>query len=217
MRKGGAAIVILAILTSCGKVRSDGTAGSAATLGEEPFWRPVEGGERVGVPAPEWDSGKTWLRSAPIALSDLRGKVVLLRFWLAGCPYCVRSAPALQGLHERFAPQGLVVIGFHHPKAPGHEEPEFVRSAARDLGFTFPIALDNDWEALRKYWFPNGEKRKFTSVSFLIDGAGVIRWLHDGGEYHEGGGEGHGRCEAALRSLENWVKRLLKEGKGGSK
>src|SRR5262245_33780823 len=58
-------------------------------------WVPVEGRELLGTSAPEW-KGIRWIQGGPLDLSALRGKVVLLRFWLIDCPYCEKTAPALR-------------------------------------------------------------------------------------------------------------------------
>jgi hypothetical protein len=42
------------------------------------------------------------------------------------------------------------------------------------------IAIDLDWKTLRAYWL-DGAKREYTSVSFLIDRKGTIRYIHPGG------------------------------------
>lgn len=178
---------------------------------EAPTWQPREGRELIGKPAPAWKEGKQWLNSEPLTLEQLRGKVVLIRFWLIGCPYCTSTAPALNDLHQRFGDKGLVVIGFHHPKSPRSRDPEVVQRTARKLGFEFPVGFDQDWEALRAYWFPKDQRRRFTSVSFLIGRRGRIRWLHDGGEYHRGGDAAHSACRAALTSLEHHIQQLLAE------
>jgi hypothetical protein len=46
------------------------------------------------------------------------------------------------------------------------------------------VALDADWSALKRWWM--NQERSFTSVSFLVDRTGVIRYVHPGGEFHEG-------------------------------
>jgi peroxiredoxin len=166
-----------------------------------PEWQAKEGRELLGKPAPAWPEGMTWINSGPRTLEELRGKVILLRFWLTDCAYCTATAPALNELHATYGSRGLVVLGFHHPKSKRTRDVEVVRAAVRDLGFRFPVALDDDWEALNRYWFPNGEQRAFTSVSFLIDRGGVIRWIHDGGEYPPG--------SPACRQLRREVERLL--------
>ena len=58
------------------------------------------GSELLGRPAPPLDI-KQWLNSKPLEMSDLRGSVVLLRWWTQGCPFCVATAPALRKLHEQ--------------------------------------------------------------------------------------------------------------------
>lgn len=200
-------VVLVLFFASCGGPEGPKSGNPSEDPGTE--WAPEEGRDLLGAPAPAWNPDKTWLNAEPIALEDLRGKVVLIRFWLVSCPYCKNTAPALNELYEDFADQGLVVIGFHHPKQPWMRKTEVVKAEAKKHGFEFPLAQDNDWEALRKYWSPREKRRKFTSVSFLLDQEGVIRWLHDGGEFHTGGGEGHEECNAAYRSLRREIERLL--------
>jgi len=46
-------------------------------------------------------------------------------------------------------------------------------------------------------------------VSFLIDREGIIRFVHDGGEYHQGGGPDHRECNAAYAALEAAIRQAL--------
>ena len=153
----------------------------------------------IGTPAPEW-KGIEWIQGEPTTLADLRGKVVLVRFWLMGCSYCTRTAPALRDLSQRYKDRGLVVVGLHHPKSDAARDPKAVAQAARSLGFEFRVGLDNDWKTIRAYGVGSVFQR-FTSVTFLIDRQGLVRFVHDGGEFHEGG-PGHAECNAAYRALE---------------
>ncbi len=84
--------------------------------------------------------------------------------------------------HERYADRGLVVIGMYHPKPPGTMPVEVVRKLAEGLGLVFPLAIDPNWETLHRYWL-DGHTRPWTSVSFLIDQEGLIRYVHPGGSY----------------------------------
>ena len=144
-----------------------------------------EGAELIGTPAPEWDATE-WIGSPPLKLSALRGKVVLVRWFMSTeCPYCAASAPALNQLHADYAARGLVVIGMYHHKRSEPLTAEAVRGWARDFGFRFPVAIDRDWKTLDRWWL-GGKKRAFTSVSFLIDRRGIIRHIHPGGRLAPG-------------------------------
>lgn len=139
----------------------------------------------VGQPAPEW-SVTNWLNSAPFELKNLRGKVVLVRWWTApDCPYCKATAPALNEFHAKYSKGGLQVIGFYHHKSDAPLRVDDVKKFSQNFGFKFPVAIDADWKTLHRWWLDRGSE-KWTSVSFLIDRSGVIRHIHLGGEYVKG-------------------------------
>ena len=164
----------------------------------------------IGDPAPPLNL-RHWVNSTPLEMSSLRGKVVLIRWWTDGCSLCENTAPALHHLQQKYAAQGLEIIGVFHPKPAGDWNVDRVRRAAERLGFTFPVALDADWTALRRWWL-NGHPRDWTSVSFLVDKHGVIRLVHPGGEFHEGqDGASHEACRRDYRQIEETIQRLLAE------
>jgi peroxiredoxin len=139
----------------------------------------------VGQPAKGWVV-EHWFNSGPLTLPELRGDVVLVRWWTApGCQYCAATAPALNEFHETFRGRGLRVIGFYHHKSPGPLRVEAVREAVRKFGFQFPVAIDPQWRTLKAWWLDQGD-RDFTSVSFLIDRRGIIRHVHPGGQFVKG-------------------------------
>jgi len=202
------ALVVTLLVIPGGAPRSEPATRAAAeasrTLDSLP-WHPTEGTELFGKPAPPWEDIE-WIQGGPLSLQALRGKVVLLRFWLTGCAYCTRTAPALNALWRKYRDRGLVVVGLHHPKSRHTRSEKIVREAARELAFRFPVGMDNDWTTLDRYW--TGEaRRSFTSVTFLIGRDGRIRFLHDGGEFFPGEGE-PGRAYVAMETM---TERLLRE------
>jgi peroxiredoxin len=167
-----------------------------------------DGREVLGRPAPPLELD-AWLGSRKLEMTDLRGKVVLLRWWTSGCELCEATAPALRKLQHKYESQGLQVIGVYHPKPAGSTDMSVVDNEARRKQFTFPIAVDAHWSALRRWWLDR--KRDYTSVSFLVDRRGNIRYVHPGGEFHEGGNGSHASCNRDFRAIDAEIARLLSE------
>ena len=103
----------------------------------------------VGDVARPWRLAE-WSGSKPLDLEDLRGRVVVVRFWTDACPYCARSLPALQALAEEFRDRPVTFVGIYHAKPPGRERPWPAAVAwARRRGVSFPLAYDRGWATLR--------------------------------------------------------------------
>lgn len=141
----------------------------------------------LGQPVPEWPAKPPdqWVQGGPLTLADLRGKVVLVRFFMdADCPYCRGTAPTLNEFHEEFAARGLVVIGMYTPKPrPRPVTADEVRGYVNAFGFQFPVAVDADWSALRRLWLDRVPDAEYTSSSLLIDRHGILRHVQKGGVY----------------------------------
>jgi peroxiredoxin len=166
------------------------------------------GEELLGRPAPGWD-GLRWL-GTPLGSEALRGKVVLLRWWSDECPMCRGTLPGLQRLYDEHQQEGLVLVGVYHPK-PARPVTDAEVTRYRDgLGVRFPVAIDADWTVLKRWWL-TGRPRAFTSVSFLVDRKGTIRWLHRGGEFHPSRDPEHKDCDAAFSELQRTLAQALKE------
>src|SRR5437870_3014600 len=147
---------------------------------------PARAGEKLIGTKPSGWQVEQWLNSKPLKLADLKGKVVLVRWWTApDCPYCKATAPALNEFYREYHRRGLEVIGFYHHKSDEPLRVEDVKKYAQEFGFRFPVAIDADWRTLKQWWLNTGD-RGWTSVSFLIDRQGLIRRIHPGGQYVEG-------------------------------
>ena len=170
-----------------------------------------EGNELLGQKAPAWDVSR-WINGNPGSLESLKGKVVLVRWWVDECAFCKASSTSLNKLHKTYHDQGLRVIGMYHLKpAPGPVSTSMVEAAAGALGFSFSIGVDDEWTNLKRWWFPNGEKRDYTSVSFILDKEGIIRYVHPGPEFHEDQIKGHESCNRDYKKIEGMIKQLLFE------
>lgn len=139
----------------------------------------------IDQPAKPWQVSQ-WFNSPPLTLEGLRGQVVLVRWFMGpSCPFCSATAPTLRTLHDRYGSKGLTVVGMYHHKEETPLDPEQVAGWVKQYGYDFPVAIDKDWSTLESWWL-GGHERPYTSVSFLIDKAGVVRRVHLGGTLAEG-------------------------------
>jgi DNA-binding beta-propeller fold protein YncE len=103
------------------------------------------------IPAPGLDGAVEWLNvAAPISLTDLRGKVVLLDFWTYGCVNCMHVLRDLHTLEARF-PDELVVIGVHSPKFPNERSSDNLRRILVRYEIEHPVANDANHVLWRRY------------------------------------------------------------------
>ena len=129
---------------------------------------------------PDLSGAISWLNSLPLTPQALKGKVVLVDFWTYSCINCLRSLPYVEAWSRKYKDAGLVVIGVHTPEFAFEKDPSNVSKAVKDLGVTYPIAIDSQyaiWNAFGNQYWP---------AHYLIDGSGKIRHTHFGeGEYEE--------------------------------
>ncbi len=85
-------------------------------------------------------------------------------------------------MRKKYGDRGLRVVAVYHPKPKRHVTDELVLNAAKRLGYGGELAVDEDWSALEGAYLSTGERRA-TSVSFLVDAEGVIRFVHPGTEF----------------------------------
>ena len=127
---------------------------------------------------PSLDGATRWLNSEPLSREALRGRVVLVDFWTYSCINCIRALPYVKAWDEKYRAQGLVVIGVHSPEFAFERDVSKVEDQVRELGLTYPVAVDNDyalWRAFANQYWP---------AHYFIDAAGNIRHTHFGeGEY----------------------------------
>lgn len=200
----GAALALCTLVPTIGSSASDRRHDAHPVMSADPN----AGADWIGRYAPEWSFDR-WTRGSPRSLASLRGKVVLLRWWTDECPYCAATLPALEKVGGRDAENGLVVIGVFHPKPPRAVSDRHVLEVANRLGFSGPIAVDERWSTLERYWLHGHPERSWTSISFLIDREGIVRWVQGGGEYHPGNDPRHAQCASRYRELETAIAAAL--------
>jgi thiol-disulfide isomerase/thioredoxin len=151
----------------------------------------------AGDQMPEIKAAKSqWLNSPPLTSDMLRGKVVLVEFWTYGCINCRRTLPYVKAWDEKYRASGLLVIGVHTPEFAYEKDKGNVERAINDLGITYPVVMDNDFEIWNAY------KNRYWPAQYLMDAQGRIRHKHFG--------------EGAYQETEKLIQTLLAEAQQGS-
>jgi len=141
---------ILVLLLSCtdNVPKSRGTAATDFTLQE------LNGGKNV-------------------ALSDMKGKVVLLEFWATWCPPCRASVPGIERLYERYKDKGVMVLAVSMDDGGW----DTVQAFVKENGIKYMVLKGNDDVA---------EKYQVRSIPMLVvidkEGKIVKRYLGFGSD-----------------------------------
>lgn len=139
-RRVGQAVALVAVVALLGLLvwkivrRDDGLAGDLAK------------GKSPTVPTATYELLNTADRGKQVSIADFKGKAVLVNFWASWCVPCKEETPYLQRIYERYAPQGLVVIGIDN---------EDLRTDARRFlaryGVTYPAVYSKGASAAGRW------------------------------------------------------------------
>jgi thiol-disulfide isomerase/thioredoxin len=129
-----------------------------------------------------------WINSAPLHISQLHGKVVLVDFWTYSCINCIRTIPYLNAWYNEYGNNGLVIVGVHTPEFTFEKNYTNVLTAVNNFEVKYPVALDSNygtWNAYGNQYWP---------ADYVIDANGTIRYKQFGeGDYNG--------TEAVIREL----------------
>jgi len=128
--------------------------------------------------APPEIQAAAWIDQAPVKLSDLRGKVVLLDFWATWCVPCRQTIPKLNSLHRKYGGRGLVVLGLtdFEGNVEGRdvtraEETAYLRRFKREKGIGYGFAVSDDKKTARGYGVVS------IPTAVLLDRRGRVRFI----------------------------------------
>lgn len=143
--------------------------------------------------APDFVGGGPWFNTngKPLSLADLRGKVVAVEMWTAGCINCRNVMPDLKKWHAKYFDRGLVIVGVHAPEFNYERSEDYVRTSIAKLGIKYAVVMDNNFRIWRAY------NNVYWPALYLVDKKGVIRYQHAG--------------EGAYDETERMIRQLLDE------
>ena len=80
------------------------------------------------------------------ALSDYKGKVIVLNFWATWCPPCRFEMPSMERAQALTAEHGVVFLGINVG-----EDQDTIFTFTADYPVTFPLLMDINSEVIEKY------------------------------------------------------------------
>lgn len=135
---------------------------------------PAPGPAPAALPAPDFRlrafDGRT------LALSDFRGKAVVLNFWASWCTPCRQEMPNLERLYREYGARGLVVLGI-----AVLDDEQDARAFLTSLRITYPNVFDPEQTRMRLY------RVAALPTTVLVDGAQRQRGRFVGGYVGEAG------------------------------
>ncbi|MDP2932262.1 MAG: TlpA disulfide reductase family protein [Chloroflexota bacterium] len=86
------------------------------------------------------------LNGNTVALSDLRGKPVLLNFWATWCPPCREEVPLIEEINQEWTSKGLVVL-----TVSLDDSADTVKDFVQNYGLTFTVLHDREQRVAQTY------------------------------------------------------------------
>jgi thiol-disulfide isomerase/thioredoxin len=142
--------------------------------------------------APDLVGISHFINTTPEELAkEIEGKVVLYDIWTYSCINCIRTLPYITAWNEKYADDGLLIIGIHSPEFEFEKDEYNVEMAVAKNGITYPVVMDNEmktWKAFENHYWPR---------KYIADHEGFIRFDHIG--------------EGAYDQTEKVIQELLEE------
>lgn len=135
----GVVIAVAAVVMGGGGFGQNDGVTQVSLTGNVAGAAPVAGAIPPGFSAVTFD-GKT------VHLADYAGKPLWLTFGASWCPDCRAEAPDVQAAYQKYKDQGLNVLGVFISESASD-----ISSYAGRVGFTFPIAVDQNTKIASAY------------------------------------------------------------------
>ena len=107
------------------------------------------------------------------ALSDWKGKVIVMNFWASWCPPCIQEIPDLVRFQQRYGERNLQVIGI------GVDEKRKLANVKRSLGINYPVLIIDEM-ASGPFMAKWGNDSGILPYTMVINKDGRMKYIHRG-------------------------------------
>ena len=97
-------------------------------------------------------------------LKELRGKVVILRFWADWCPYCTVEMPIIERYYQANKDKDFICLAVNV-----RQSEEIARAFVKKHRLSYPIAMDREGK-ITQQWEVKG-----IPINFIINKEGVLK------------------------------------------
>ncbi|WNC14038.1 redoxin domain-containing protein [Brevibacillus brevis] len=104
----------------------------------------------------EWVNGQ-------VTKADLAGSPVLVHFWSVSCHMCKESMPSVNEWRDKYAANGLKVVGIHMPRSEKDTDIETIKQTIAEHNLTHPIAIDNEMKTVDAF------QNEYVPAFYLFD------------------------------------------------
>jgi peroxiredoxin len=118
---------------------------------------------KLGEPAPNFQLRD--LQGRLVALSDMRGKVVMVNFWATWCGPCRVEMPAMEQLYQTFSRKDFEILAV----STDAEGVSVTKPFQKENRLTFPILHDADYRVGLIYG------ARSLPMTFMVDRQGIVR------------------------------------------
>ena len=121
----------------------------------------------VGRQAPAFEA--TTLAGQPIAMADLKGRILLVDFWASWCDPCREEFPEFEALYQEFRNRGVEIVAVSVDRKRENAEAFLAKHPV-----TFAVVHDNDHAIADRF------KPRAMPTAYVVDQAGIVRFVHLG-------------------------------------
>lgn len=151
-----AGLIVALVLVVAGNAAPFGYADIGASVAQRGVVKP-------GEPAPNFQLRD--MNGRVVALSDLRGKVVLLNFWATWCGPCRVEMPAMERLYRAYDRKDFEILAV----STDAQGVAVTRPFQQENKLTFPILHDADFRVGLSYG------ARTLPMTFMVDREGIVR------------------------------------------